>query len=394
MQTGSNQRITPKQKKKSSLFSRINAWLHLWLGLSSGIVIFVVCLTGTMFVFCDDIIDLISRKALTVQETGAVQKKPEELIAIFKQERPDFHPFYFVAYKDPERSFKIAYEDKEDHFHFAWMDPYTGKILDSNGAYYFFYVVAHIHSQLLLHEPGNIIVEIATWIFLLELIGGLILWWPKKWTKATREQSFRIKWNGKWKRVNYDLHNVLGFYSLLPALMLTITGLIIVNHFVNGKVHQAFNGQSGTYKAMRKAAPAYVAGSKPFPLDSILLKYLHQPGVEQLRMTIPAKDSMTSCNVVAGKEIGLKGYNGRMFLVNRFTGEEVKMADSWYNGEKVENINMNLHLGFWYGAVGKTITFIIGLICTSLPITGFMIWWNRKKKKSPVRISSKQTVTA
>jgi uncharacterized iron-regulated membrane protein len=36
-----------------------------------------------------------------------------------------------------------------------------------------------------------------------------------------------FKRRAKFKRVNYDLHTVLGFYSLTIALTLTITGLIM-----------------------------------------------------------------------------------------------------------------------------------------------------------------------
>src|SRR5688572_4624294 len=56
------------------------------------------------------------------------------------------------------------------------------------------------------------------------LISGLILWWPKN-KKASR-QRFSIKWSARWRRKNYDLHNVLGFYSLGIALILALTGLV------------------------------------------------------------------------------------------------------------------------------------------------------------------------
>ncbi|MCW3467658.1 PepSY-associated TM helix domain-containing protein [Chitinophaga nivalis] len=381
-----NNSATPK-KKGPSLFSRINSWLHLWLGLSSGIIIFVVCLSGTIFVFCDDIIDWRAGKAISVQEAKGPQMTPEQLIAAFRKANPDRKPFYFVAYKDRTSSFKIASADKQQQFKFTWVNPYTGEMLATDGAYYFFYTIAHIHSQLLLHEPGNLIVEMATFIFLLELIGGLILWWPKKWNKSGKEQCFKIKWKGKWRRVNYDLHNVLGFYSLLPALMLTVTGLIIVNKTMNKTLHQALGGQSGAYQAMRKFAPAYDANSTVMPLQTILDRQFAQDGVTQVRLTIPPKDSVTTYYAIAGSRIGLKGYDGKMTLMNKYTGEAMAIPVALQKAERIENMNMNLHLGFWYGWTGKIITFMVGLICTSLPITGFLIWWGRRKKtKKPAPV--------
>ncbi len=48
--------------------------------------------------------------------------------------------------------------------------------------------------------------------------------------------------------------------------------------------------------------------------------------------------------------------------------------------EEIEHTNFDLHVGYWGGMFGKIFTFIIGIICTSLPVTGFLIWWGRKNK--------------
>ncbi|ULT26512.1 PepSY domain-containing protein [Sphingobacterium sp. E70] len=47
---------------------------------------------------------------------------------------------------------------------------------------------------------------------------------------------------------------------------------------------------------------------------------------------------------------------------------------------KVENWVWQLHMGQWFGQIGKLSTFIAGLISTTLPITGFLIWWGKRRK--------------
>src|SRR3569833_2477036 len=69
------------------------------------------------------------------------------------------------------------------------------------------------------------VVGISVLIFLALMITGIILWWPKR--KSDRKRSFTIKWGSRWRRVNYDLHNVLGFYATSIAIILDITGLSI-----------------------------------------------------------------------------------------------------------------------------------------------------------------------
>ena len=48
--------------------------------------------------------------------------------------------------------------------------------------------------------------------------------WPRN--KAARKQRFTLKRGAHWRRKNYDLHNVLGFYMTAIALILAFTGLV------------------------------------------------------------------------------------------------------------------------------------------------------------------------
>jgi uncharacterized iron-regulated membrane protein len=75
-------------------------------------------------------------------------------------------------------------------------------------------VVAHIHAQLLAGKFGKTVVGVASIIFFIQLISGLILWWPKKWNKTTRTAAFKIKSGTQWRRKNYDFHNVLGLFTI------------------------------------------------------------------------------------------------------------------------------------------------------------------------------------
>ncbi|RBL89921.1 PepSY-associated TM helix domain-containing protein [Chitinophaga flava] len=383
----------PGKTKRQSWLSRLNSWLHLWLGISSGIVVIVVALTGTLFVYCDDIIDAMAGKARYITVKNERKLSPEELIAAFNREHPQLKAFSFQTYKDPSRSARIGAADKAGHFSFTWMDPYSGQSLTTSGAYYFFYVVAHVHSgEMPFGKTGNLIVQIATWIFLIELITGLILWWPSRWTPATRKQSFRIKWNASFKRVNYDLHNVPGFYSLLPALMLTITGLIIINDTVKSATHQLLGSKPDAFKTMRSKTPPYDSSKQFVPLVNIVDDLLKDPATRQVRLSIP-KDSATAVLAMAGRELGLKAMDGRMLMVNRYDGREIPFPETIHRSLRIDGMNMNIHIGFWGGWVGKIITTIAGLICATLPITGFLIWWGRKKSKKNQRTATSSFIT-
>ncbi|WP_262885043.1 PepSY-associated TM helix domain-containing protein [Elizabethkingia argenteiflava] len=75
------------------------------------------------------------------------------------------------------------------------------------------------------YKIGRPIINYTTLIFAITLISGIILWWPKKWTPPIRKQSLSIKWKSRFKRLNYDLHNVLGFYVLIVLFIISLTGM-------------------------------------------------------------------------------------------------------------------------------------------------------------------------
>lgn len=71
---------------------------------------------------------------------------------------------------------------------------------------------------------GQPIVAYAILKFVIMLITGLILWWPKRWNKTNIKKSITIKRKASFKRVNYDLHNVFGFYSYDNSISAGING--------------------------------------------------------------------------------------------------------------------------------------------------------------------------
>ena len=70
-------------KYKFSL-KKIFSWLHLWLGLASGIVIFIVALTGAILVFQNEIM-AFNKDETTVSATIDYSKlKPQPISKVLK----------------------------------------------------------------------------------------------------------------------------------------------------------------------------------------------------------------------------------------------------------------------------------------------------------------------
>ncbi|WP_053990807.1 PepSY domain-containing protein [Mangrovimonas sp. TPBH4] len=368
------------KKKGKNTFQKVVAWIHLWPSLVAGIIVLFVCLTGTIIVYCDEILELSAGDALYVKaETQKITQK--EMYDIIKDINPDYHISEIVFYKDPQRSIRLrVFNMKTKDLFMIYMNPYSGKVLKEDHTIYFFYITAHLHAQLLAGPVGSWIVIISTIIFLIGSITGLILWWPKKWTKATRKASFQIKWNAKFKRLNYDLHNVLGFYSLPFCIILSLTGLLI---FFHPLMDLTIKISGGDKIGLRDQIPP--ADSTCVSQDMVKLAYktLNEdyPNKQAVNIWVYELDKMGALTFGSGTP-GLKSIENADYTVcDRYTGEKLQLPQKSVLHEKTENAMWQLHMGQWWGQIGKLITFLTGAIATSLSVTGFIIWWGKQKKK-------------
>ncbi len=74
---------------------------------------------------------------------------------------------------------------------------------------------------------------------------------------------------------------------------------------------------------------------------------------------------------------------GRYFQFNRYTGRKADGEDMQYydRNNEIQAANLLIHMGFWGGLPTKILTFLAGIIGASLPVTGFIIWLKRGRKK-------------
>jgi len=394
--------------RKKRTFKFWMGQLHLWLGLASGIVVVIVSITGCLYVFQKEISEAVYDKQYFIKPpAGAVTLPLSQLQARAQEVLGKDKPLNDITvYRQPDRSWEfmaynfndtaLTYFGAVGYFQSVFIDPYTGAVLGTRDYKYdFFSVVKYLHWSLLLNTPyGQPIVGWSTLIFVLLLFTGLILWWPKKWTKALRDRSFKIKWKASFKRVNYDLHNVPGFYTLIPALIIGLTGMVFAFSWFQSVVYVAASGTTTPppqVSVVSKDTTAQVAA----PLDIAYQEALKQfPDARRL-LVIPAAGK--------GGTIYMLGYKSRetyygsdALQFDQYSGKLLhRRNDREKNrGEKLIEMNYDIHVGAIGGIVGKIIAFIVSLICATLPVTGFIIWWGKQKKKAPRKPAVKGMVIA
>ncbi len=357
--------------------------IHLWLGLISAPIVLFVCITGCIIVFGDEIIELSAGKARYVSEMKDEKVAIEDIVESLKKQFPERRkPFYVVTYKDPQRSIRCNMFEPGKGLRMVYVDPYTGAVLKDDTTINFFYITAHLHNELMLHETGQWIIDIAVLIFLVLIITGMILWWPKSWSKKHVNGAFKIKLKTTWNRINRDLHIVLGFYASCLLLLLCVTGLMIAFKPFAAITQKSFGGDPTQVweKALPKKDTLAVTS---YPLNkAIQATYERYPDKEEVQVYTFLLEKQGYYHMIASDKTGLKSrYAPQYSMFDRYSGEVIEIPEEVVKTENIENVYWSLHMGTYWGIWGKIIVFLGGLVGSTLPVTGFYMWWSRIRKR-------------
>jgi len=400
------------REKKTSTWAKIRKFLndiHLWAGLISGLVLLVVCFTGTIYVYNTEIREWGASHLYKVSvPTG---QAPLSIEAVLKkgEDRIQGNVTAVRIPYDADRSYQVTARVEGDKSRFGttyFFDPYTGDFLgdskEKNKAAEFMGTMFSLHRWLLLdkvEEPiisglenrklGSYITGTATILFTIGVLTGLVIWIPRK-AKYWR-QGLKIKFSGNWKRINHDLHNSLAFYSAIILFLMGVTGPFWSFPWYRTGLQKSL----GTYQE-RPAGPASgparnaerngeetpEQGTELFAMAdylSVVDAELDYPG--EYSITLPQKGADQIS--ISKKRAGFFAPAASDRVVLEASTKTVKELDIFRSrpfNERVSRSVKALHVGDVYGSFSKLLYFISCLIATSLPITGTLIWINKMKK--------------
>lgn len=371
--------------------------IHLWLGLLSSIVVFVMCLSGCLYSFKNQIIDFSNRDKVYISSTSRQVRTPDQIQAEFLKQNKVVTSLLIPD--DTGRSYVIGYKennvDKSTYY-----NQYTGQALGQAdvGSGKFFDVVLDIHRNLMMGNVGRQILGAGVLMFCVLLISGLILWLPKK--LKFLKQGLTVMFKAKFQRVNYDLHNTLGFYTFLMLFFIAVTGLYVTYPWVKNGLIVSLGGTSidniskdtdsgddafgGLLEDMleKQDEKKNLKDSESASIDKILkLADQHLPYRAVTSIDLPNKDNPRYV-VIKTNTQNLLG----MMLPDEVTFDKTgifKTKELFSNkplNKQFTSLAKPLHTGEIMGLPSIILYFIVSLIGCSLPITGFLIWWHRFRK--------------
>ncbi len=353
----------------------------------SGLVVFIISVTGCIYAFQAELQDLLQPYRF-VAARQAPQLPPSQLQAKAEEALPG-KLVHAVLYAEPGRAAEVIFYSYEPTYHYvAYINPYTGEvqhIQDVKKSFFGFILQGHFYLWL-PHDIGQPVVASATLVFVVMLLTGIILWWPRN-KKGTR-QRFTIKWNARWRRRNFDLHNVLGFYVSALALLLALTGLVWGFRWFAQGVYGLASG--GKELQEYQEPPSDTTQAATIAAAPILDRVWHKiqaehPGAAVVEVHPPLNESSSIAATINYHPDTYHKIDYRYF--DQYTMQELSVDHIWgrYHeataADKLMRMNYDLHTGAILGLPGKILAFLASLLCASLPVTGFFVWWGRRNKK-------------
>src|SRR5579883_1429240 len=193
-------------------------WSHLTIGVATGLIVFMMCVTGFLLTFERQTIDWADRAAArATPPPGAARLPLSELIA--KAGKP---PAGITVHSDPAEPVELAMGKQGT----VYLNPYTGEIAGhpSERAHKFFESVRAWHRWVALGPAAQKatvpVYDAANLILLVVVITGPFLWWPKKLTRQHLRPIVWFRGGLSGKARDFNWHNAIGLWSSIPMLLI------------------------------------------------------------------------------------------------------------------------------------------------------------------------------
>lgn len=362
---------------------RLSRKLHLWVGLLTGIFVFFIGLSGSVYVFNDEIITLLNRDAMYIEKGNA---QPLEIDTVLSKLKViGFTPKRFTYSKNETKSFYVLAENTDGKLRQLYFNPYTGEIIKESSLHSFFDFVESFHTELFLGAPGRTFIGIITLLFFVLLITGLIVWLPSKWNKKSAKNAFVLKLGKNKKASNYNLHRILGIYIVIPSIILSFTGAVMAFDPFEMKILDSFGADSNYERFIENIETESVNDSlKLFTYQNLLQSALGKSNnANEIRISIPENNNAKFIFCEYGNNFGMKyaQKNYRSEYFDRTNGQPLILKQPTKDALGFTTMISELHTGKMLGLTYKIFLFFVGIIVTSLPITGFVIWRNKSRNK-------------
>lgn len=378
-----------------ALLRRVWFQIHWFIGITAGSVLVVIGLTGAMLSFRAEIVDAINPELRHVSNlAGAAALPPAALAEHVQAAHPEHRIAALTVFAEPGRPARVNFAPPpgQRQGEVRLVDAFTAELLPEPKGDAFFEFVESLHRWLLLpRDAGKPVTGTLAVGLLILALSGLYLRWPRRplawraWLKLDFALTGRaFLWN---------LHAVAGTIALLAYLASSLTGMYwgfdALRTVVDNAAGEGRMVRSQRMQADSTAAKLAKATAVPKPdLQRAWQSFLQetQGDWSQATLRLPARNATQIEATYLRANPEHERARNRLYL-DAATGEATRhdrYADKPLAGRLVNSI-YPLHMGTYWGMLGRIVMMLASLGLALFAITGWMLYLGRRRTKRAVR---------
>jgi uncharacterized iron-regulated membrane protein len=366
--------------------------LHLWIGLILAAYAIVIGLTGSALIFKSELLEHLQPSLFNLHPTPR-QTTLDATVHSIEASHPGYQAFALQNFDHPTQATDLLLRRTTGaptpNYRVVSFNPYTGQVLLDRLRYGgLLGFLSNLHVYLLSGETGLLISGWMALGLLILCLSGMILWWPgvQRWASA-----LLLHRRTSWRRTNFDLHTVLGFWTSAAFLLVIVTGLDFAFPNPTGKLLElatlhGYHDTGFTLHPTIPASPAPTITLAPLTVDRMIaaadraLPPAAPPGYLQLPTTPASPIRVTGYYSHAAPFSQLV-----RIVLDPHTGALLASSDTRTQdlASRIEQYSVALHFGLFggpglLGLIVKILWVLLGILPALLAVTGILMYWNRK----------------
>lgn len=344
---------------------------HSWLGLTTGLLLFVVCWSGTVAVFSHEL-DWLAEPAMRAPASPDRSIPWAAIEANVAAARPGWSIDQIHAPKAPGFAVEALVRSPEDVAGRVFADPATGQVLGGSTYFNVQRFFRSLHMSLFIAEwriwgiPfGYLVVALLSIPLLIQLVSGLVFY------KRFWRGFFRLEHRRGAKVFWSDLHKLSGVWAIWFVLLMGLTGAWYLAEWkVTSQPWEpdppAAEGQAAPALPLAELLPLARAACPELAIRQIAL-YSRDEGV----VAFHGQDGSVLLRDRAAR-VWVNAQTGEVLGVRR--PAEMSLLHRWIDTADP------LHFGDFAGVWSKLIWFIFGLGMSAMCLTGAYLQAKRQER--------------
>ncbi|MEO8563424.1 MAG: PepSY-associated TM helix domain-containing protein [bacterium] len=363
-------------------FRTLVFWLHLITGLTVGVVVLVMSVTGVLLTYERQMLQWADTRGLDgASPTAGAARLDVATLVTRATDAVKRSPTAITWRAASDAPVEIAFGRERSVF----VNAYTGEVLGdgSQGAHMLFQKITDWHRVLGAAGPtrarGKAITGVANLGFLFIVVSGLYLWWPRHWTRRTLRNATVFRRGLRSKARDFNWHNVIGLWSWAPLVIVVASGVVLSYSWANRLVYRSVGEQPSAAGPPPGTKDGRASSAAALSMDSLVARAaLRVPEWRSISLTLPTSPSAPMVFQIDGGTGGQPQKRVELAL-DRVTGREVRWQSfaTLTPGRRLRAIFRFAHTGEVLGVVGQTVAGLASFGAVFLVYTGLALSWRR-----------------